>query len=320
MDKEGILRKVRALLDRADHPNTPVPEAEQSRLKADQLMAAYAIEAFMVDDARRKAGQSVLYKPEVRTFTRDYISQDSEVNSALFSLWVSLVNHVGARAAYSGSTKLKVVGFPADLDYLDLMYTSIRMFMSGKLVPTPDPTLSDGENVAKMKEAGYKWDKIYELMGSSLYDKRGKKRTHLFNAYKRYCKDHGIQHVGIHPDLYLRSFVSGFTNEVVERLLRMRSNRENDARTTTGAAVALRGRKDLVNELFYEIFPNLRPHPTDCQCSRCNPPKSNRPVRYRKMSSSAIDYSTYKAGKRAGSQVDLSGGRGVAPRRREVEG
>lgn len=110
------LHKVRSLLAKAEA--TPFPEeAEAFTAKAHELMAKYAIEQVMLE------GASVVGEPNTLTITM--INPYPRAKFSLLSA-VARTNRCQAVLQLSGDEKVAtVVGFPGDLEMIELLYTSL---------------------------------------------------------------------------------------------------------------------------------------------------------------------------------------------------
>lgn len=155
--REGLLRKVRGLIDTADsYESKGQSEAAQSyRNKADNLMTMYAIEEFELAMAGDNAKQS----PEVRDY--EYGEMPREMVEPMTQIFYRLAEHCRCKIGYWGYHRSKIVGYPADLEYLDVMFTGIRMHLSANVRPQPSKEMGYEASLALLKESGMKWKDIY---------------------------------------------------------------------------------------------------------------------------------------------------------------
>ena len=130
--KSEMLEKARKLLAKANDSAVEEPEAESYRQKADEIMTAYAIEMWEVEMA--KEGQRT--KPIKREFDFSWWadSNDSPLRSALWNIWWEVSTHcrvisVSSKRDYSGKS-IPVVGMEADLNYFDMLFTSLMLQLS----------------------------------------------------------------------------------------------------------------------------------------------------------------------------------------------
>jgi hypothetical protein len=325
------MRKVQALIDRANGTNFPA-ERDSCIAKADSLMAAYAIEQFELDFAK-PAGSRV--KPEVRDFNDRFNSADAykvpwEIRNELSGMFYSLVRHVGCM-----SSGWKVVGYASDLDWLDWLFTSIQLHMVQTMEPTPSTDLSLDENIVLLKETGLKWEEVHRRLVKAgvMPDKPWGRGigTMFTKTYTRYCEENGRDRNYASPGVYRRSFVEGYVYRVKMRLQEMAQARGDQAK---GHELVIANKEKDLKDFFYEVFPNLKPHPQGCDCEihhRCSSPGCTRPacvarrkpIKYRapRYVDPKIDHGAMRNGQRAANTADLMGGRrNVTPNKREVEG
>jgi hypothetical protein len=117
---DPILERVRKLLAVAEHPNTPLAEAESAALAAERLIAKYAI-----DEALLQAAATTGSAPEVRT-----IVIEAPYASAKTVLVGAVARAYGVRAITLGggeTTRMSLVGFASDLGAVELLYTSLLL-------------------------------------------------------------------------------------------------------------------------------------------------------------------------------------------------
>jgi hypothetical protein len=158
--REGLLRRVRGLIDTADSfEELGNSEAAQTyRNKADEMMTVYAVEEFELAFATGTERA----KPELREYV--YGDAPEEVADHLSTLFYALAEHCRVKIGYYGWVKSKIVGYPQDLEYLDVLFTSVRMHMSSQVRPHASRTLGYEESLAVLKESGQKWADIYPAL------------------------------------------------------------------------------------------------------------------------------------------------------------
>lgn len=355
------MRKVQALLDRADGTNYEA-ERDACIAKADQLMAAYAIEAFELDMARPAQQRE---KPEVREFDLPWIQGDFDLDYEYRHLFDGLVRHTGCLSVNPGGHKRK--------DWLEWLFTSIRLHMLSTMIPKPSPDLSLEENLALLKETGLKWQDVYEKLVVAFPEAKqfakarvpdeemAERRAHLetqypqtpftelamvqrnwlqanngawfkkemirsigvwfTKVYTEYCREHGKHRTYASPTVYRRSFIDGYMDRIRGRLYEMRQARGDLA---VGKELVLANRESDLKELLYELRPELRPHPPECECDPCHGRKCTdaacdreyckerrKPQKYRaaRYVEPKIDLAAQRNGSRAANSADLMGGR-----------
>lgn len=346
--KTEMLEKVRKLLAKANDASVGEQESEAFRQKADELMLAYAIEAWEVEMA--KEGQRT--KPVKRDFDFSWYqdSRDSPLRSALWNIWYRVAQHcrvisVSAKRSWEGKS-IPVIGMEADLDYFDMLFTSLMLQLSIKSDPQPSPNLSLEENLAAMREAGFGWDKVTRRLieagfvddpepGKDFPADRKFWKTYcrerfllserLVRRYRAWCVETGRPQTYTNVKTYREHFAAGFSNEIGNRLWRMRRESErqyDESHKGTGAELAIRDIRQVVKEALWDFYPEYRPHPADCECDdchtcKCEDPNCSRPrcvakrkpVRYRASGASQrkIDYQAREAGMKAGREANLHG-------------
>jgi hypothetical protein len=117
-----VLDRVRKLLAKAEHPGTPVAEAQAFSAKASALMAAYAI-----DQALLEAGQPSSSVPVVRQVDVDppYAMPRAVLLDRVAR--AHRVRVVIGPDAGSGRRQCSMVGFPVDLEVVEVLFTSLLL-------------------------------------------------------------------------------------------------------------------------------------------------------------------------------------------------
>lgn len=256
---EPMLRKVQGLLRQADHPNTGPTEAQTFRRKAEALMMKYRIEEAMLAEA---PGADI--DPEWQTF--DVCNSRSEYRYYYRALVDYVSEHVGVRCrikherdSASGSYvyRADVVGFEGDLHMWEMLYTSCMLAFQTRLEPGYDPSLSDQINAYNMRKAGMEGWRI----AVAIWGERGKSDANLYKA-RRLFKLEALARgedpsellgQGNRMALYRENYANGFVSELRWRLSDMRTAREGSHE------LLLAGRKERIDEAFYERYPDARP-------------------------------------------------------------
>lgn len=314
---DDMLRKVQALLARADHPNTPVPEAESCRSKAELLMWKYKID----ETAAAAQGVHPGFTPEWHIFT--VCSAGSEFRSIYRSMAAVVVDHVGARAVYRQANiddqwvdTCEMVGFPSDLRMADMLYTSAMLAFQSKLEPKHDASRTDQENAYAMRSAGMEgWRIAQAIYGSTERSLRPKVRA-MFKAEALLRGEDPslLLGKGNSVKLFRESYAKGFEQEIWQRLKFMRT-----ARGAESTGLVLANRDEAIAAAYYEKFPHLKPKPvagaiawTDptTDCKRCAAAKSgycreHSYMRPRASGPARINTAAYYRGKDAAAQADL---------------
>lgn len=119
---DKILERVRKLLAKAEHPATPLEEAQAFSAKASALMARYAIDRALIEAATDVGAQPVARQLTVdapyalpRAVLLDRVSRAHRVRVVI------------GPDAPSGGRLCTLVGFPVDLDVAELLFTSLLL-------------------------------------------------------------------------------------------------------------------------------------------------------------------------------------------------
>lgn len=319
---EKMLERVRALLAKADGTRHP-EEADAFRAKADELMTRYAIEEWQVEMAQE--GSQGRIKPIRKDFSMEWFSARNPARDALWEIFYDVARHCRVKAVVQkygdgGRRTIPVIGMPQDLEYMDMLFTSLMLQLSQKIDPQPQADLSYEENLMLLKDAGMSWDEIAKRMIAKaegipstpafVSDDTltiARRRDRMLKHYRTHCKRNNIPQTKRNHQTYRRSFAQGFAWEIDDRLTALRSSQETLFGKKSGEdslALALRDISALVQDMLFEVFPDLKPHESGCECAQCS--AKRKPVRYR-TDTRKSDFSARNAGQRAGREADLQG-------------
>jgi hypothetical protein len=288
--REKILARVRALLAKADS-TTFVGEADAFRQKADELMAIYAIEQWQLRAAAERDARGG--QPEKRDFDWSW-TRRSAFRESLDRMFEDVLRHcrcvpVKDKASWKDG-HIPVIGLPSDLDYADLLFTTLLLQLVAQIDPQPQAALSLEENVALLREAGLDWQEtVVRLLKAGLLDaryglpakddhphpsrSRHRRRPNWYQRtapklsalYHSYCRREGRPAAKIDAKRYRQSFADGFVSEISSRLWRM----EKKVATDNPMALALTDIYRANRQAVYDFFPELAPHARDCACDEC---------------------------------------------------
>ncbi len=297
-----MLERVRALLAKADSTNFE-EEAKAFRDKADQLMTAHAIETWQVQAAQDGVGARP--KPSHRMVNIAWYWSDSAVKEPLWSLMQSVASHCRVKLVSHvvRDRHLPVVGLDADIDYFDMLFTSLMFQLGRQLEPTYDSNLTEAENIAVFKEAGLPWREIAKLIGrpefvvtEDKYNSRTgytekvtkvKDGGYMGRVYKKYCDDNGIKNITANPKSYQRNFATGFAIGVREQLREQVKTAEDTH--GSGMELVLRDIREVINDYVHEEFG-----------------ADKRVVKYQR-DTRKTDMAAVSGGVKAGKRADVSG-------------
>lgn len=269
---DDILRKIQALLDKADS-TTFIEEAKTFRAKAEILMHKYRIEEAMLAKA-----DPVGVDPVWRDINVTQANQ--EWTNHYYTLFVYCMKHLDVRHSLNirdGNFTASCVGFESDLRFAEVLWTNVKMAFGSRLDPDYDPDAPDQLNAYRMRKAGWEGKRIaLALYGSDAKNLRPKVRKLFAQEATARGEDPSVL-LGrnVNVKTYRMSYADGFLSEFSMRLHVLRTERGEES---TGLVLA--GRKEAVDEAFYERYPNMRPMgklPTDrsqAECPRCKAAKS----------------------------------------------
>lgn len=332
---DDMMRKVHALLTRADHENTPLPEAEACRAKAEALMYRYRIDEAMFEQAK-PAGLEL--KPQWATW--NVCRAGSEFAQRYRNIASAVLEHLGIRGVFKQASVpvvdedgnytdhqimvvCEAVGYESDLRIAELLYTECQLAFQLKLEPKYQPDLTESYNAYVMRSAGMEGWRIAQAM-------YGRDDKHLRVKVRKLFKEEAMKR-GEDPTVLLgkgnsvkafrEDFAMGFTWEIQTRLRSMRM-----ARTDEGELV-LASRNEAINEMFYEAYPHYRPQDpqqtrssTGFQdprkgCAKCAKAKSGycrehawlKPSYAKVQRGRQTNYAALDRGQRAARDVNLGG-------------
>jgi hypothetical protein len=253
--EEGVLDRVRKILDRANHPNTPDGERETALRMADRLITKHAIDEALLDAAGRDDRRTPITK-RIRAW------EGFDWQAKFRTMVAEIAKTVRCKVALHPGGDITVVGMREDVEYLEMMWTVVYLNFVSKMNPRWDNTLSFEHNVYNFKKAGYKWPSIRDKARANNCWVDWPDGGRLIRAYKKHARmvgDESLVSTQRHS-AYRESFSEGFTNTICAMLEEMRSQQREDSKDSVpGAALALRSIDEQVQESFYEAFPNFRP-------------------------------------------------------------
>lgn len=307
---DDMMRKIKALIARAEHPNTPEGEADSARAMADKLMRKYRIE----ESTLIEQGAMDAEKITPGEMTVDVCPWSSEFYQTYWNIMNYVAQHVGARMAQASGfvdgvhyLRAVLVGYESDLRFADVLFTNAKITFRDRMEPKPDPSLSDEDNVYRMRKAGMERIRVAYLMG---WTKGGAKVTRL---YKEACAKRGEEPLltgqGNSVKVYREAYADGFCAELWQRLYHARNAADQEG----GGGLVLANRKDNVDEAFYQRFPNLRPTAAkaigeNTNRKRARQYKETAAARKRwERQASAMGQAGRSSGRKAASEIKVDG-------------
>jgi len=338
----AMLRKVRALLAQADDEAATPQEAEAYRTKAEALMFKYKIDLATAPEEERRQAHN--FKPEWRTV--DLCKRGNAWIHYYNGIAMAIVRHVDARAVATHNAEnytVRIVGFPIDLDYFEMLLTSAVLAFGKKMEPKVDPKLPEHTNAFNLRMGGMERHRIADALWGRLegqtkvWKNGGWQATNEVKARGRRVTaliKKGAEEAGENPKAILgqgnniktfrESYASGFYFTLTSRLRDMALSRGE-----TDKGMVLASLEAQVEEMFYAEYPHLRPEESgrapyiapNADCAKCKKTKSGycRDHQYLRPSkgssrASAYNYEAANMGRAAARTVDLGpGGTPKAP-------
>lgn len=274
----AMMAKIAALIATAESydKDDKAEAAANYRAKAEELMAKYRI----AEESLISEGGSGIVPAKIDIVL---LESESEFDAYYNGIWYAIADHCGLKTftRYSwigGGThpvghpfgendtyqtsarmglKAAAVGYAADLRYAEFLWNATRLVFGGKLEPSVDRSLSDADNVYRLRSAGIERNRIATMIWGAPTHSNNAKVTRLYAAA---CKERGEDAVVAGRDLkaadYRTSYARGFTTKLSRRL-----QTAKDAVGELNGGLVLHGRKERVTEAFYEAYPSHRPAP-----------------------------------------------------------
>lgn len=256
--------------------------AENFRAKALEWMDRYRIdeEAALATDPTSAVPTSVIIRMTLRS--------GWEMAHHYGTMIRVIADHTGCRVnpgtAYGREFPEMVatlVGYEGDIKYAEFLWTSAHLMFSTRIDPHWDSSLAETENVFRMRSAGIERRIIADAAWGAGAGNLPSNRSKIQRIYLREAGARGEQAraagLGFNTDHYRAAYAETFV-----QTLSMRLRQARDAADSVGGAIVLSGRKERVDEAFYDIFPNLRPSTEpakpyvapNADCPRCKAAKS----------------------------------------------
>jgi hypothetical protein len=154
-----------------------------------------------------------------------------------------------------------LVGYEGDIRYAEFLWTNAHLMFATKVNPQYDATLSEAENVYRLRSSGMKRADIADLVYGRGEGANASARSKVQRIYTREVAKRGEKAIASGLGFNYKLFREGYAEEFVATLTR-RLMMARDAADTAGGGLVLHGRKDRVDEAFYIVFPAMRPDTT----------------------------------------------------------
>lgn len=248
---DAAKRRITALLDRAEHPNTSEHEATACREKAESMMAEYRIERAMLHlkghDKRRF---------EVKEFKVPFRHN---------GFFVDIFDHVNCHVAVSGGG-YSVVGYPEDIFYGETLFRRAQAEVHNTLQPNWVEDRTVEANIYALRRSGMSWDDVYYSIPAGVKADLGVEvltvpgMNRIRYRFRKEEQRLGAPKFAWHKSRYdfQRWFIQGFASQLTQRLYDLKARAE--AEPTVGEyALAIQTDDEALLEEFYNLFPQYRP-------------------------------------------------------------
>jgi hypothetical protein len=329
-DADEVLRKIQALVDKA-HSTTFDAEAKALIAKAEELMLRYSLDPQMVLDPNRPNTARPVYdsKPIRRDITilQDTGEGDHQMIIALHQLFSAVCRHLFIRTGHgAGWGERIVIGYPVDINFMEMYFLKLKLHLFSNLIFDVDHNKDWVQVIAGLRLMGFSWEQIHYKMydsghpGYPYRDERYWERrmgVNFTGKVKTFCERTGFpRNKATNAQAWRTDFVNGYVHEITTRLAAMRREVLDSSPNLPALAA---DKTSAVDEAYYEEFPELRPHPEDCQCEMCHymrchdlncmRPKcvaGRKPVRERKVYYRNLHTDAYQGGRAVGRTADLT--------------
>lgn len=318
---ESILGKVRGLVAKAEHPDTPAHEADTARKLADAMMLKYSVDQATLRDSqpvheRQKPGSLKVDLIEAGSqYENNFImlvavvTEHTRTKPVIFSAGIpadviqAVQEYLRAKGQKPRMVKAQVYGFESDLKYFEILYTTLLLHMSNGIDPKPDASLSDELNSYNLRAAGLNWGEIAQIYyrRSHKYGWDGDTTNYMkFTGYwkraaMRETRKRGEEPIHIPAKVtdearrvWRLNFATAYVRGIEARLWATRNARER------GSEIILHSSMEEINRMLNDEHRNLK----DMESLKQDIP---------------FNEVAYEAGKRHSKTADL-GGQGVAGR------
>lgn len=305
MELSTALKRVRQLIEKAEHPIAPGATAQEreaalkeqasARKMADDIMERFAIEEWQAMQKAQTGLKPSRIKIDIGEGDSGFLSQTAMLVNIVAdycrcsSVWMAGSGRGGYRQEYCW-----VYGYESDLRYFELLFTVVFLHVSDLIFPKPDPALSRGANVRELRNGGLNWNEIAEAYGWRLQARNGSKTTYRHKDteevatwskvvgrikadYAKEIKSRGeepftLGRGGAGNANFRLNSINGYLTRLRDRL------REQQGRRGTGTELVLADRTQNITAMMAEDFPEMKTAKN--KNARFNPEAYARGVRH----------------------------------------
>lgn len=145
---ERTMSRIKALLARAEHPNTPPAEAEISREQAEKLMVQYSVDrASLLEDVE---AESASVSGRLVVIPNPYFIDKSVLLNQIAGVFSSVVIRRSKYELYDGEPTCLVYGTKSDFDMIFTLFASLYEQMERDMFAA---TVPDGVNTTSFRKS-----------------------------------------------------------------------------------------------------------------------------------------------------------------------
>ena len=261
MAEEKILSRVQKLLDKANAEGVTPQERELFLDKADELMFKHNIDEAMLMMSLSKEDRR---KPVIEKFHA--ADADAPHWEKFRTVLMMIANLHRVRSAFHWNGDVTLVGYFEDVEYVKMKWLNVYLHFSRTINPRWDTGLSAEHNAYNFHRAGTAWtevEKIAHQNGCPLNIKQ------LREGYRRFCVAIGEEATRMTQRnfAYKESFADAFRTRICIRIQELMRDRDKMA-SEAGALVAVKDLGIEVDEMYYGLFPDLRPESAEARAAR----------------------------------------------------
>lgn len=252
MAEEKILSRVQKLLDKANADGTTEAERQLLLDKADELMIKHAIDDAMLMATMKKEDRR---KPIQDRFQAADANAPHWEKFRTVLMMIANLHRVRTAFHYDGSVTL--VGYFEDVEYVKMKWLNVYLHFSQTINPRWNTGISPEQNAYNFHRSGTPWTVVEDIArdhGCSWNIKQ------LRAGYRVYCNRIGEEPTRMtqRNTAYKESFAEAFRTRICTRIAELIEDRDKQT-SEAGALVAVRDLGIDIDELYYELFPNLDP-------------------------------------------------------------
>jgi hypothetical protein len=284
-----VLRKVRSLIEKAEHPKTDPTEANIYRERADAMMLKYAVDEALLEQAKpvaeqRKPARMMIKICDAKNPASAFLIQLTDVIARYCRCRVILYGY-----GYAKDVKAGIFGYQSDLSFFEIVYTTVFLHLGSALSPKWDSLQSDEDNIVRLHHMGLNWLDIARIKPDVLWNgdqsTAGRDGSKVKRTYIKTQKDRGEEYIATGNRIqWIKSFAQGYVMRIATRLDALGNHRE------AGTALVLANSEDALEAWLKEFLGEVKPVALN--------------------TSHRTNWEAWHGGDQKAHEADISGGRG----------